>query len=264
MADTRVSIIIPTLNEEKSLLTTLRQLEVMDPTPFEVIIVDGGSTDGTSGLVTSYENNAGYPVKYLSTPAGRARQINAGVKAATGDIVAMLHADTWLSPDALQVMETTLENPKIGLAGFVAIIQGGAKTWWGINFHHVIKTYYAPLIFRPHLFFKGARLLFGDQVMFMRRNDFLAVDGFDEDMAIMEEANLCLKVVRAGLGRIKMVNRTVVTSDRRIAAWGGFKSTMLHLYIGILWGLGVSPDYLKRFYADFREEGPQKASLPAK
>ncbi|UTW55142.1 TIGR04283 family arsenosugar biosynthesis glycosyltransferase [Kordiimonas sp. SCSIO 12610] len=248
----RVSIIIPALNEEASIFVTLKHLEALSPAPYEVIVVDGGSDDKTVEIVHAFAKTSSFPIKVVFSDQGRAKQINKGVHNAKGDIVAFLHADTWLSPDALSVMPNVLSNEKIGLAGFTAIIQGSERTWWMINFHHIIKTYYAPLIFRPHLFFKGARLLFGDQVMFMRRHDFETCGGFDDDMEIMEEANLCLKVVRAGLGRVKLVDRTVVTSDRRIAKWGGFKSTFLHFYIGILWGIGVSPKYLKQFYADFR------------
>jgi rSAM/selenodomain-associated transferase 2 len=247
-----VSIIVPVLNEADTITATLRHLQVLSPLPHEVIVVDAGSDDQTVQLVEEYAETSEIDIRLMNAERGRASQINAGVEKATGDLVAFLHADTWLSPDALAVMQDVMQNQHIALAGFVAIIQGRQKTWWMINLHHVLKTYYAPLIFRPHLFFRGARLLFGDQVMFMRRADFMTCGGFDEDMVIMEEANLCLKVVRARLGRIKLVNRTVVTSDRRIAKWGGFKSTLLHFYIGILWGVGVSPQYLKLFYDDFR------------
>ncbi len=248
-----VSIIVPVLNEADTIIATLRHLNVLSPAPHEVIVVDGHSDDQTVELVHNYAETSVIPIRLISTERRcRASQINAGVKNATGDLVAFLHADTWLSPDAISVMKNVMQNPGVALAGFIAIIQGNQKTWWMINLHHILKTYYAPLIFRPHLFFKGARLLFGDQVMFMRRADFLTCGGFDDDMVIMEEANLCLKVVKANLGRVRLVNRTVVTSDRRIAEWGGLKSTLLHFYIGILWGVGVSPQYLKRFYNDFR------------
>ncbi|HCF27470.1 MAG TPA: glycosyltransferase, partial [Cyanobacteria bacterium UBA11049] len=59
-----------------------------------------------------------------------------------------------------------------------------------------------------------------------------------------------LKLVRRG--RIRQVNRIVQSSDRRVARWGALKATAIYLYIGFLWGVGVSPTYLKRFYQEIR------------
>ena len=75
-------------------------------------------------------------------------------------------------------------------------------------------------------------------------------DGFDVTLPIMEEADLCLKLVR--WGRLKLVNRVVESSDRRVAHWGEFKATAIYLAIGFLWGFGVAPKYLKQFYEDIR------------
>ncbi|MCY7273053.1 MAG: glycosyltransferase, partial [Phormidesmis sp. CAN_BIN44] len=102
----------------------------------------------------------------------------------------------------------------------------------------------------PHLFLKGLRLLFGDQVMFCRRSDFWDCGGFNEALPIMEDGDLCLRLVKKG--RIYQVNRVVQSSDRRVARWGSLKATAIYLYIGVLWGLGVSVAYLKRFYEDIR------------
>ena len=66
----------------------------------------------------------------------------------------------------------------------------------------------------------------------------------------MEEADLCLRLSR--IGRIVQVNRTVRSSDRRVAKWGGLKANFIYLAIGLLWGVGVANDALKRFYEDVR------------
>ena len=106
------------------------------------------------------------------------------------------------------------------------------------------------MLFRPHLFFQRLRLLFGDQVIFARRADFWECGGFDSNLPIMEEADLCIKIVRRG--KIRLVNRIVQSSDRRVAKWSLFKATAIYLYIGFIWGVGVSPQYLKQFYKDIR------------
>jgi hypothetical protein len=92
--------------------------------------------------------------------------------------------------------------------------------------------------------------LFGDQLIFCRRQSFWVCDGFDEHLPIMEDADLCRKLVY--IGRIRLVNRIVQSSDRRVARWGSFKATLIYLYIGLLWGMGVSADYLQQFYQDIR------------
>jgi hypothetical protein len=145
----------------------------------------------------------------------------------------------------------TLADPQVACGGFISLMVGETTTRWGVSWHNYLKTYYAPLLFRPHLFFlKGLRLLFGDQVMFCRRTDFWHCGGFDPNLPIMEDADLCLKLVRRG--RIRLLNRIVQSSDRRVAKWGSLKANLIYLWVGFLWGLGVSATYLKRFYADLR------------
>ena len=241
----RVSIIIPTLNEATSLGCTLRLLQLLNPPAWEVLVVDGGSEDETIKVAQAAKVSV-----LLSKQKGRSIQMNRGAKAATGDILCFLHADTKVPDDLVAVMVKTLADRSISCGGFISIMTGFQTTRWGISLHNYLKTYYAPLFFKPHLFFKGLRLLFGDQVMFCRRADFWDCGGFDETLPIMEEADLCLKLVKRG--RICQVNRIVQSSDRRVAHWGSLKATGIYAYIGILWALGVSATYLKKFYQDVR------------
>jgi GT2 family glycosyltransferase len=161
----------------------------------------------------------------------------------------VLHADTILPDDAVAVIRATMQDPRIALAGFIPLIGGAERVRWGTTFHNWIKTWYAPLIFRPHVFFQGGRLLFGDHAMFFRRSDFLAVGGCDEALTVMEDADLCLRLFRRG--RIRLVNRTVTTSDRRIAVWGGLKANLIFLYIGIRWAFGLRR-HIEHRYRDIR------------
>lgn len=241
----RVSIVIPTLNEAGSLGRTLRQLSALDPLPAEVLVVDGGSQDDTVAIAQT----AGVEVM-LCEQRGRAVQMNRGAEAATGEVLCFLHADTRVPDDLIAVIEQTLADKTVVCGGFVSLMSGPQTTRWGISLHNYLKTYYAPLLFRPHLFLRGLRLLFGDQVMFCRRDAFWAGGGFNEALPIMEDGDLCLRLVQQG--RIRQVNRVVESSDRRVARWGTWKATGIYLYIGILWGVGVSADYLKRFYEDIR------------
>lgn len=247
-----VSIIIPTLNEVDYLERTIRHLSILQPPAQEIVVVDGGSDDGTVSLADKLASLTQTPIKIIASPIrGRAAQMNRGAKEATGEILCFLHADTLVPDDLVEAIASTLANPNIAGGGFISLMSNSRQVRWGISCHNYIKSFYAPLLFRPHLFFRGLRLLFGDQVIFCRRRDFWQYGGFDPRISIMEEADLCFKLVRCG--RICLVNRVVFSSDRRVARWGSLKATLIYLYIGFCWGLGISPDYLKRLYPDIRD-----------
>ncbi|MEO1670928.1 MAG: TIGR04283 family arsenosugar biosynthesis glycosyltransferase [Cyanobacteria bacterium J06631_2] len=241
----KVSIIIPALNEEDVLTRTLNNLTLLNPPPQEILLVDGGSQDRTVEIA----HKAG--IRVLASPqSGRSIQMNLGAKAATGKILCFLHADTLVPDDLTAIIEQVLAQPNIVAGGFISLMTASNQTRWATSFHNYLKTYYAALIFRPHLFFKGLRILFGDQVIFCRRQDFWHCDGFDPELPIMEDADLCIRLCQ--YGSIYLVDRIVQSSDRRVAQWGEFKANLIYLYIGCLWGIGVSGDYLKQFYEDVR------------
>ena len=241
-----LSIVIPTLNEAAYLERTLGCLHQLEPPAWEIIVVDGGSQDETFTIAQKYG------IKNISSPqAGRAIQMNQGAQQATGEFLCFLHADTLVPPDLVILIKKTLANPEVVCGGFISLMAGETTTRWGVSLHNYLKTYYAPLLFRPHLFFfKGLRLLFGDQVMFCRRSDFWQCGGFDSNLPIMEDADLCLKLVQRG--RIRLLNRIVQSSDRRVANLGVLKANLVYVWVGFLWGLGISTTYLKRFYAEIR------------
>ena len=237
-----VSIVVPVLDEAAAIPALAKHLAALDPAPAEIVAVDGGSGDDTVALAKA----AGWRV--ISTQRGRARQINAGVEAAQAPLVCVVHADSFPPNDMARVIGDTLADRKIALASFTPLITG-AKTRWVTSAHNYIKTWYAPLLCRPHQFVRGVRLLFGDHAMFFRRADFLAVGGCTPGDMVMEEADLCVKFAR--LGRIRMVPRIVRTSDRRIAAWGPLKANWIYFKVGMLWAFGLR-DRMARDYPDVR------------
>ena len=242
MSDT--AIVIPTLNEEAAIPQLAADIAALDPRPADIVLVDGGSTDRTVVLAEAQ----GWRVVHCEK--GRARQINAGVEAARARHVVILHADTRPPADMVAVIERTLTDRRIALAGFTPIIAGTDKVRWGTTAHNWLKTWYAPLLTRPHLFVRGVRLLFGDHAMFFRRADFLAVGGCDPQAVVMEEADLCIRMAR--VGRVKLVRRTVRTSDRRIAEWGALKANWIYLKVGLMWSFGGRRRLKSEHYPDVR------------
>ncbi len=232
------------LNEAAVLPRLLRSLAVLDPAPDEVLVVDGGSHDASVAMA-----EAG-GLRVIRHPVrGRAAQVNRAVAEVASPLVCILHADTLLPDDAVAVMRRVMADPRIALAGFTPLISGPDTVRWGTSLHNWLKTWYVPLLFRPHLFLRGGRLLFGDHAMFLRRADFLAAGGCDPALLVMEDADLCIRLTR--FGRTRLVNRVVITSDRRVAAWGGLRANWIYLSVGVRWGLGRRKR-LERDYPDVR------------
>lgn len=244
---TSVSIVIPTLEEEQALPTTLAHLFALTPAAIEIIVADAGSTDRTQAIARA----AGARVVACERRS-RASQMNEGARVATGDVLLFLHADTWLPPDALYLVTEALADPRTSLVGFVSVMCGPERTRWVTSFHNYVKTYYAALLFRPWRFIRhGFRLLFGDQVMACRRADFEACGGFDPAKHVMEDAWLCERLNRRG--RVRMLGRCVYSSDRRVAQWGFWGAHARYVYLGLLWGLRITPGpRVRRLYPDSR------------
>lgn len=240
----RVTIVMPTYNEEAALPTTIAALAQLSPPPDEILIIDGGSGDATVQIARDAGLNA-----ILCPRKGRGAQINFGVERASGEVVCVLHADSILPGDAIAVIRDVMADERVALASFMPRLVGDKGTRWGSTLHNFIKTWYVPMIMRPVLFLRGVRLLFGDHAMFFRREQYQAIGGCDERVAVMEEADLCIKFVR--FGRTKLVRRWVLTSDRRIAEWGRWRANWIYFKVAMLWAMGTR-ERLADHYPDVR------------
>ncbi|KAK9815414.1 hypothetical protein WJX72_003261 [[Myrmecia] bisecta] len=257
----RLSIIVPALNEERGIRATLQWLKSLQPAAHEIIVVDGGSSDRTVKVAE------GEGVTVIQAPRGRCKQMNEGAKAASGNLLCFVHADSQPPLELVSVARRTLSNKHVVLGGFRTIIQLDGRVLWGMTAHQLVKTYYLPLIVRPLSFVRGLRCLFGDQSLFCRATDFARVGGFKDDLPIMEDVDLCIKLHMAGpadnpatkwarhrhywsrRGHVRMVmNPPAKTSGRRLQAWGSLHATFVHFVIGLSWYFGASPEKMHSIY----------------
>ena len=243
-----VSVVIPARNESKAIGPTIRLLRrALEPAAAEIIVSVGDSVDDTAAIARA--NGA---TMVVSGASGRARQMNEGARHATGDYILFLHADTSVPLDVVDVIRRQLRDQKTVIGGFVSLIETKSRTFWAISYHNVIKTDYCAAISRPFAYLRGFRILFGDQAMFVRRDDFQRVHGFDESLPIMEDADLCVRMHLAGRGnhrgRVKLLDRVVTTSGRRIERLGNVKATAVHVLIACAWNFGVGEKNLRKIY----------------
>jgi rSAM/selenodomain-associated transferase 2 len=260
----RISIVIPVLNEAATISATLESLERLAPD--EVIVVDGGSTDGTRGLVESFTTisqstespgnlspelfplplrerarvrgriGSGQKILAISSDRGRARQMNEGARAASGDVLLFLHADTRLPDTALEDIQRALSDPRCVGGRFDLELEGD---------HWMLKWIAVMITLRSRL----SRVATGDQAIFVRKHVFDRLGGFPE-IPIMEDIALCRMLKREGA--IACLRSRVVTSARRWERDGIWSTIWKMWWLKLLYLMGTSPRTLKRYYADTR------------
>ena len=224
----RISVVIPTLNEARNIAQTLTQ--VRRAGTCQLVVVDGGSRDGTPEVARLRADVA------LSSPRGRARQMNAGAQAATGDVLLFLHADTILPLGFPTLLAQVLTDPEVVAGRFD--VRLNAPGWP----FRMVETF---MNLRSRL----TRISTGDQAIFVRRETFQAVGGYPE-VELMEDLELSRKLKRAG--KIACLRAKVVTSARRWQRGGVVKTMVLMWMLRLGHFLGVPPERLKMFYADTR------------
>ncbi|MBA5876028.1 MAG: glycosyltransferase [Nitrospira sp. CR1.2] len=237
-----IAVIIPVLNEARCIGQTLSHTA---PLGFDdLIIVDGGSRDATCaiveslagpGLASSEHNPASFthsPIRLLTSPPGRARQLNAGAAATHCDALLFLHADTRLPSNARQAVSTTLSDRAFVGGRFDVRFDSSCLT----------ASVVANLM---NLRSRLSGIATGDQAIFVRRDVFERIGRF-ADIPLMEDIEFTRRLKRAG--EVMPLQDTVVTAFRRWEQQGPLRTILLMWTLRFLYWIGMSPHRLEHFY----------------
>lgn len=220
-----ISVIIPALNEALELAATVRRARRV-PEVREVIVVDGGSEDGT---VDAAEDLG---CRVFEGPRGRGHQIRFGVERATEPVLMFLHADTWLQDHAGDAALRCLGRPDVVAGGFWKVFREPVPLLRGSRFKCWIRL---------RVFGRIA----ADQGIFIRQDRLAEVGGFPE-VVLMEEFDLCRRLRR--VGKLALADATVTTSARRFIERGVLGTYARMWLVTALYQFGVGPDRLRRIY----------------
>ena len=223
----RLSVIIPTLNEEQQIAETIAR--VRENGPCEVIVVDGGSTDQTLRAASAADVR-------LSADRGRAVQQNVGAAAAGGDVLLFLHADCWPEPGAAGAVEDALSDERVVGGCFAQSIEASGAGYRLLEQGNALRA-------------RLAGWAYGDQGLFVRREVFERVGGFP-DVELMEDLYLSKRLKR--VGRLTLLSHRLHVSPRRWQQVGIIRQTLRNWAFLGLTHCGVSADVLARRYADVR------------
>jgi rSAM/selenodomain-associated transferase 2 len=240
-----LSIVVPALDEARNLERLLPDLARRCPGA-EVIVVDGASADDTAAVARRHPG-----VRCLDSERGRARQMNAGARAARGDTLLFLHADSVLPDGAAQAIAAALADPAV--AGGRFDVRFSSPRW---PFHMIA----AFMNRRSRL----TRICTGDQGIFVRRTAFEALGGYP-DIPLMEDVELSRRLKR--LGPMACLGLCVTTSARKWERDGILRTILLMWALRLLYFCGVGPARLHRWYYGrppaSGEEIPPRGPAPA-
>jgi len=225
----QLSIIIPVFNESQIINSTIVHLfKLTFSGNLEIIVVDSNPLGSTINAITS----SGI-IKIIGKK-GRGSQMNIGAAAASGDVLLFLHADTLLSPDALDQIITTFQLHDIVGGAFDLEIKSKKRIFRLIERAASIRS-------------RLTRVPYGDQAIFLKKGFFDQIGGF-KDIPIMEDVELMRRVKKAGK-KIKFIPCKVRTAARRWEKEGIVYCTLRNWTLITLYMFGVSPEKLKKFYS---------------
>lgn len=232
-----LSIVMPVLDEAAGIANALAALAPFRARGVEVIVVDGGSRDGTPELARPHVD------RVLAAARGRATQMNAGAAIAHGDVLLFLHADTRLPEDADRLVREGLARSGRGLP----------RAWGRFDVTIEGQSPLLPIVARAmNLRSRLSGIATGDQAMFVTRAAFDRVGGFP-DIALMEDVVMSARLKR--VSRPLCLRERVVTSGRHWETRGVARTILLMWRLRLAYFFGAKPDTLARRYGYAPREG---------
>jgi len=222
----KFSIIIPTLNEEKTIENCLNSIK-KNGFECEIIVVDGGSSDQTVMLADPVVD------KGITFEKGRAKQMNYGSENATGEILVFLHADTLLPSNALNEIEQAIPF-KQGVWGRFDIQLSGKMAG--------LPVVSALMNWRSRL----TGIATGDQVIFISKKLFEKIGGYP-DILLMEDISLCAQLKK--ISPPLCLTEKVISSGRRWETRGLIKTILLMWSLRLRYFFGENTDTLSMLYS---------------
>lgn len=224
--DLRCSVVVPVLNEAATLAINLARLKPFRTRGAEVIVVDGGSRDGSAEAAGPFAD------RVLVATAGRASQMNAGARVASGDVLLFLHADARLPPDADLRIRTALERSNRVWGRFDIRLSGHGPLLRVVEFFMNLRS-------------RLTGIATGDQAMFVRRSAFEKLGGFPA-LALMEDVAFSARLKRES--RPLCLRARVVASSRKWEREGALRTIWLMWRLRLAYFLGADPSDLARRY----------------
>jgi rSAM/selenodomain-associated transferase 2 len=221
-----LSAVVPTLDEERALADTLARLSLVAD---QIVVADGGSRDATLAIA------AAHGATVVAGARGRGAQLGAGARAARGELLLFVHADTLVPENAGGLIRAAVAAGALGGAFRIRFDAPG----WRYRVGESIASWRSVV----------TRLALGDQAQFVRREVYERLGGF-RDWPLFEDYDFARRLRREG--PVAILRRPVVTSARRFERHGPLRTVLFDWFLLARFALGATPHELARSYARLR------------
>lgn len=228
-----ISIITPVFNEEQNINPFMAHIGSLEGC-FELILVDGGSSDRTMEEAKDCMDKFSHGFKILEAERGRAIQMNKGAQMAEGNVFLFLHVDCFLDKDALTLIEKKIYEDNAVGGGF---IQSFSNPDFFLKFQSVFGN----------LRTRITGTFYGDYGIFLKKDVFEKIGGYDE-IPFLEDVEICRKAKR--YGRLIQIDRLIVTSPRRYFKKGRLRLTFAFIMANLFNMIGWRPGFLWKYIVE--------------
>jgi rSAM/selenodomain-associated transferase 2 len=228
-----ISIITPIINEQEFIAPFIKHINTLQG-DFELILIDGGSTDNTYKEINKNLPYSTKKITVLSTHQGRGHQMNTGAAKAQGTILLFLHIDCTIDPGTIPTIQKTI-NQQHTIGG------GLTQTFSPTDQFLTLTSNFG------NLRSKITQIFFGDCGIFIRKDIFTKIGGYDK-IIYLEDVELCKKAKKHG--KLTQIPPKISTSPRRYQQIGKIKITLIFTLTYLLNSIGLRPNHLKKFIID--------------